>query len=167
MKQIHYTQAAARLDEGLKKGGVFLTVKDADKVNTMTIGWAFFGTSWRKDCFVAMVRASRHTHGMLDHSGVFTVSVPASGELRKELALCGSKSGRNVDKFAEAGLTAQAGQALDCPVVGECALHLECRVVHAQDMTPERLDGAIRSAAYAEGDYHTLYFGEIVACYEA
>lgn len=167
MKSVHYTQIAPQIQEALSHGGAFLSAKHQNSINTMTIGWAFFGPSWKKDCFVAMVRKSRHTHAMIEESGVFTVSIPAPGTLREQLALCGSKSGRDMDKFAAAGLTPVSGSQVDCPIVGECAFHMECRVVLTQDMTPDRLDAAIDKSAYAKGDYHTLYFGEILRCYES
>src|SRR3989339_1630213 len=80
------------------KEGAFLTVKSGNALNTMTIGWATFGFVWRKPIMMVAVRSSRHTFGIIETAKDFTVTVPA-GDMRKEIAFCGSKSGRNVDKF--------------------------------------------------------------------
>ena len=150
--------------DGLAHGGVFLSV-GGGAPNTMTIGWAQIGWMWRGPYLIAMVRPSRHTYGILENEGAFTVSVPAPGTLRKELAFAGSASGRDVDKFKGHGLTAVPGQKIDAPVVGECPLHIECVVRHKQDLTTEFMTPQIEAVGYPHGDLHRLYFGEIVACY--
>lgn len=149
-----------------RKGGAFLNTKGADgRTNTMTIGWGFIGHSWNQDILTVMVRASRFTKPLLDQTGVFTVSVPVNQDLKKALALCGTKSGRDMDKFAAAGLTTRPGQAVDCPVITQCALQFECEVVMQQDMNAELLKADYDRKYYADHDYHTLYYGKIVACY--
>ena len=42
---------------------------------------------------------------------------------------------------------------------------LECRVKLVQDMTGEQMDGEIAAKVYPESDFHTIFMGEIVACY--
>jgi len=150
--------------EFLHKKGAFLTVKDGDKVNTMTISWGNIGFEWARPIFTVMVRKSRYTHELLENSGKFTVSIPLSDELKDALAICGSKSGRDTDKYTEANITLKDGKSADTPVIGECGLHYECRVVYKQDMDPANLSESVKSA-YANGDYHTFYYGEIVDCY--
>lgn len=145
--------------------GAFLSVKAADRMNTMTIGWGAIGYMWQRPIILVAVRASRHTYGLIEEAGEFTVSLPASGELKKQLAIAGTKSGRDVDKFAACNLTAQPGNGVDSPVIEECTLFFECKVVYKQVMNPDNLDEAIKSKFYSKDDYHTMYFGEIVECY--
>jgi flavin reductase (DIM6/NTAB) family NADH-FMN oxidoreductase RutF len=78
-------------------------------------------------------------------------------------AVCGSKSGRDTDKFARCGLTEQRAAAVLAPTVKECPLVYECQVVHAADVDPQKMDGQILSGAYRDGDYHRMYFGKILA----
>jgi flavin reductase (DIM6/NTAB) family NADH-FMN oxidoreductase RutF len=113
------------------------------------------------------VRHSRYTYGLLEESGDFTVSIPAGAELKKQLKIAGTKSGRDIDKFSTCSLTAQKGRAVESPVIKECNLFFECRVVYKQDMNPDTLDESIKAKFYKNGDYHTLYYGEIVNCYTA
>jgi len=145
--------------------GAFLTVQSGDLLNTMTIGWGTVGYIWRKPIFTVAVRYSRYTYELISKSDEFTVSFPLDNSLRKELAVCGTKSGRDIDKFKECNLTAQPGQVVSTPVIGECPLHYECKLVHKQVMEPGLLSPEIDRDCYQDRDYHTLYYGEIVACY--
>ncbi len=146
--------------------GVFLTVKDGSIENTMTIGWGSIGYIWQRPVITVMVRYSRYTYELIDKARDFSVSVPLPGELKKALASAGSKTGREVDKFQEANLTAQPAQRIASPVIGEGGLIFECRLVFKQVMEPEKLDDSIRSQFYADGNYHVMFYGEILACYE-
>lgn len=146
--------------------GAFLTVKDGDRLNTMTIGWGNIGWIWQKPMLMVMVRYSRYTYELIDKAKDFSVSVPSRGELKKSLGIAGTKTGREVDKFKEADLTAQNAQSIESPVIGECGLIFECKVVFKQVMEPENLDNSIREDCYPNDDYHVMYYGEIVACYQ-
>lgn len=164
MKRINYLEALAETADKLAHGGVFLTV-GGETPNTMTIGWAFMGPSWQKKIFAVLVRPQRHTFEMIKKAGEFTVSVPTVNPLREQLAFAGTKSGRDVNKFEGHGLKAVPAQQVGAPIVGECGLHFECKIVHTQEMTGDRMDGLMHDKCYPEDDYHTIFFGEIVDCY--
>jgi flavin reductase (DIM6/NTAB) family NADH-FMN oxidoreductase RutF len=149
---------------GRIKKGVFLTVQSGDMVNTMTIGWATFGYIWRKPIMMIAVRSSRHTFGIIETAKDFTVSIPAVN-MDKEIAFCGTKSGRDMNKFNACGLKAAASKNVVSPIIKVPGLHYECQIVFKAAMDPEHLAETYASL-YPEKDYHTLYFGEIVACYE-
>ena len=164
MKNVDFKQYANVILEKMSSGGVFLTSKLGDKVNTMTIGWGGVNFYWKEGIFEAPVRYSRYSHDMIDKSGVFTVSVPiGDDDVKKQLAFCGSHSGRDCDKFAECGLTLSDGITIDVPVINECSLNIECEVVFKTDIEPDNLDKEINEKWYP--DYHTLFFGKIKACY--
>ncbi len=165
MKEIGYIDAAAQTLRKLSRGGIFLSVGGRTP-NTMTIGWASVGFFWNKPVFLAVVRKSRHTHAVLERSQEFTVSVPVACDLKEQLAFAGTTSGRDVDKFDGHGLTAAPALQVDAPIVAECGLHFECVVRLAQDMTRERMDPQVLRSAYPQGDLHTMFYGEIVRCYE-
>lgn len=161
--EITYNEQADKAMEFLTKGAFLSTAADG-QVNTMTISWGSIGFAWHRPIFMALVRPSRHSYGLLEKSQEFTVSIPFT-DMKEALALCGSKSGRDMDKFAAAGLTAVPARQVTAPVVGGCGIYYECKVVLAQDIAPEKLAEICKSAHYANGDYHRLYFAEIVACY--
>ena len=162
-KEVAYNAYAPQLIEQLPKG-VFLTTQYKGKTNTMTIGWGSIGVIWRKPVFTVLVRHSRYTHELLEKSREFTVSIPF-GTMNSELSLCGTKSGRDTDKIAAAGLTAIPGKKLNTPVIKGCKLHYECKVVATQELPAETLTAEINAGCYPDGDYHTMYIGEITASY--
>lgn len=163
MKEIRYEAYAGRVLEQLPKGA-FLTTAADGKTNAMTIGWGSVGYMWKRPVFTVMVRKSRYTYALIEANPQFTVSVPL-GDMQAALALCGSKSGRDTDKFAAAGLVALPGQKVAVPVIGGAGLHFECKAVYKQAMGAAELDEAVAGQWYADNDWHTLYYGEILAAY--
>lgn len=148
--------------ELLHKQGAFLTVKDSDKINTMTIGWGNIGYEWGKAIFMVMVRKSRYTHNMLENANEFTVSIPFDGSLKKELGFCGSKSGRDVDKISSCNLTLISSEKVSSPIVKVNGLVYECKVIYKHDLDISMLPESIKKSCYGDGDTHTLYYGEIL-----
>lgn len=146
--------------------GAFLTVKSGDKVNTMTIGWGTIGFMWNRPVMMVMVRYSRYTHELIKDAADFSVSVPLDGHLKKALAEAGSKSGRDLDKFAAFDITAEAARSINSPVISDCGLIYECRTLYKQPMEPGILDEVLDGKMYKDKDYHVLYYGEIVAKYK-
>lgn len=151
--------------------GVLLTTKADGQVNTMTIGWGTLGIEWGKPIYTVFVRESRHTKALLDKNPEFTVNVPW-GEVDKAiLSLCGTRSGRDVDKIAELGLTLEDPEAISVPAIRELPLTLECRVIYRQDQEPTAVNEENtaryypRSEEFPQGDYHTAYYGQILAAY--
>jgi flavin reductase (DIM6/NTAB) family NADH-FMN oxidoreductase RutF len=145
--------------------GAFLTVKSGDKINTMIIGWGNIGYVWNRPVFTIMVRKSRYTYDLIENSDNFTVSIPLSKGLKNAISVCGSKSGRDIDKIKECNLTLENSEKVDSPIIGECELHYECKIVYKQEMDPELLSKDVQKSSYSNGDYHTLYYGQIVATY--
>jgi len=146
------------------KEGAFLTVRAGDALNTMTIGWATIGIAWRKPIMMVMVRSSRHTFSLIEKAADFTVSVP-NGDAKKALAFCGTKSGRDLDKFKACGLKTAPGRNVVSPIIQIPGIHIECRIVYKNPIDPAQLTHDY-DPLYPDKDYHTLYFGEIQACYE-
>ena len=150
--------------------GVLLTGQAEGKVNPMTIGWGFMGIQWGKPVFVALVRESRFTKQLLDKNGEFTVNIPLGKCDPNILGVCGTKSGRDMDKIAHLGLTLEEGLTVSVPAIKELPLTLECKVIYKQDQDPGAIDPELDARYYAkgtanEGDYHTAYYGEITAAY--
>jgi flavin reductase (DIM6/NTAB) family NADH-FMN oxidoreductase RutF len=161
--EVDFRDVFSQTIDGLDGDGLLLVSQGADgKPNVMTIGWATVGTIWRRQIFLALVRPSRHTHQLLEQSGDFTVNVMPV-ELGDAVAVCGDVSGREHDKFAEQGLTAVPAAKVKAPVIEQALVQYECRTVQKTEMNPANTDPAIISRFYGQGNFHTLYFGEIVA----
>ncbi len=163
-KDIKYNEMSKEMISQLEKGA-FLTVKGDDEINTMTIAWGTIGFIWVKPIFMVAVRYSRYTYELIEKSNEFTVSFPLSKDMSKELAICGTKSKREIDKFKECNLTPEKGKVVDTPIIGECDLHYECKIVYKQAMEPGMIDRDIKDFKYSDNDFHVLYYGEIVASY--
>ncbi len=150
--------------------GALLTTCADGKPNTMTIGWGTLGIEWGKPICTVFVRESRYTKELLERSGEFTVSVPYGDVDKNILAVCGTKSGRDVDKFEALGLTVEEPEVVSVPAIRELALTLECKVIYKQDQDPGAIARENDERFYTkgtrnEGDYHTAYYGQIVAAY--
>ena len=164
MEELHYLDYIEEATERLEKGA-FLTTKVKGETNTMTIGWGSIGYIWSKPMFSVLVRESRHTYQLIENSDEFTVSIPLTDKLKSALAFCGSKSGADYDKFKECDLTARPGQEVDVPIIGECELHYECKIVFQQEMEKDNLIAEYQTNNYPGNDYHTIYYGEILTSY--
>lgn len=152
--------------KSLEERGAFLTVKDNEnRVNTMTIGWGNIGYEWGRPVFIVLVRESRYTHELLEKANDFTVSIPLDNKMNKALGYCGSKSGRDCDKFKECDLDILDSELVESPAIGNCQMIYECKIVYKHSMDLEDLDLAIKDEWYNKGDRHTIYYGEIVNCY--
>lgn len=110
---------------------------------------------------IAMVRKSRFTHDLLDKSNEFTITIPHE-DMSEALALCGTKSGRSVDKIDALGLKMTESKEVNTPTIDCKGTHYECMVLYKTDMKPAALDEITKERWYADDDYHTIYFAEIV-----
>jgi flavin reductase (DIM6/NTAB) family NADH-FMN oxidoreductase RutF len=162
-EKVPYTHAYAEVMAGLTGGGLLLGSYDANrKANIMTIGWGSLGSMWGMPIWTVLVRPSRQTFSNIEHCESFTVNVPG-GDLIGALNVCGRRSGRDTDKFAECDLTALDAGTVLAPIVDECPLVYECQVVHSNDVLPSRIADELLSGAYIDGDYHRMYYGKVLS----
>ncbi len=170
MKQeINVWEYAPQILDAVGKG-ILITAKAEGKVNPMTIGWGTLGVQWKKPIFIAFVRQSRYTKALLDQNPEFTVNIPLGACDKSIIRVCGTESGRDVDKIQKLGLTLEAGKTVSVPGIKELPLTLECKVIYKQDQDLDALDPESRSHYYKSGtsdeaDFHTAYYSEITAAY--
>jgi flavin reductase (DIM6/NTAB) family NADH-FMN oxidoreductase RutF len=161
---VEYKNHIEETTKAFSEGRVLLVSSGREGLpNVMAIGWGTMGIIWKKPIFLVLVRPSRHSYTLIEETGEFTVNV-APPELKEVVSYCGTVSGRDHDKFKEKGLTAIPSLKIKTPIIKECVLHFECRVVYKSDLIPSELEKAIISSAYPQGDFHRTYFGEILAC---
>jgi flavin reductase (DIM6/NTAB) family NADH-FMN oxidoreductase RutF len=164
MKEVSYKEVAHEIHAQLEKGA-FLNVKDKDgNANTMTISWGNMGVMWFKPVFTVMVRYSRYTYELLQNAEDFTVSFPIKGQFKDELAFCGSKSGRDFDKFEELNLKIKDGKNVKSPILSDCDINLECKIICRQPLDTTGFDDYVHGVYGETKDYHVLFTGEIVSC---
>ena len=172
-EKINISDYAGRITSALPKGILLNT--NGDKFNSMAIGWGALGTCWSVPTFTVYVREHRYTKAQLDKTREFTISVPLDGANHKIIKICGLKSGRDIDKVSEAGLTLEEPETINTPGIREFPLTLECKVLYSQKQVLADIPENIRAAMYpqdvdgtdplANKDAHTMYIGQIVSAY--
>jgi len=96
------------------------------KPNIITISWIGIVNS-EPPMLSISVRQNRHSWEIIKKSGEFVVNLTGEN-LLKEVDFCGTKSGSNVDKFHETGLTPLSAVTVSAPLIKECPINLECEV---------------------------------------
>jgi len=113
-----------------------------DNIITLAMCHVF---SFRPPLIGVGIGPRRFSHGLFKESKDFAVNIPDKGMLRA-VEICGSKSGRKVDKFEAAGLTREKAAKISAPLIAECPVNMECVKVNE-----------------VEAGDHTWFIGEIVA----
>ncbi len=132
---------------------------DKNSYNMMTASWGGFGVLWNRDICIAFVRPERYTYKFMERNDYFTLSF-LGDEKRDLLSLCGTKSGRDIDKMNIPGLT-PAFKEPGFIYFLEAEAVILAKKIYWQDIEPGNfLDGSIMDN-YPGCDYHRLYIGEI------
>lgn len=130
---------------------------DESGYNMMTASWGCMGEMWGKDIAVTVIRPQRYTYGFMEKNDMFTLSF--YGDKKDIHAVCGKKSGRDINKAKEAGLT----PVFDSGTVyfDEARLVLVCKKLYSSDMKEENFIDKSCLKWY-NNDFHRMYVGEIV-----
>lgn len=162
MKKISVKELHENVIEIIGKEWMLVTAGTKDRFNTMTASWGGVGFLWNKPVVFVFVRPERYTHDFMEENSCFTLSF--LGEENKAIhKVCGSKSGRDIDKIKETGLK---------PIISEngnilfeqARMTIECRKLYTDELKEENfLDQSLPEQWYdsAHGGYHTVYVAEI------
>ena len=140
------------------KGALLTAVLPSGELNTMTVSWGQAGVLWNKSVCTVYVRPQRHTFGFCEGTDVFSLSFFGE-EFKDVLAYCGTKSGRDVDKFKECnlGYTIKDGT---CVFDGARAT-LILKKLYAQDLKADCFTDKAPLSNYKANDFHRAYTCEI------
>lgn len=141
-----------------------LLVSGTSRPNPMTVSWGGFGTLWHRPIITVYVRSSRHTFTLLRECHEFTLNF-LSERQRAALDVCGNVSGRDCDKWKKAAIEPERSAHVAVPRVAGAVLAFECRVVGAVDMGPDCVMDKTVTSLYSSGDYHRVFWGEVLAAY--
>ncbi|MFQ6063989.1 MAG: flavin reductase family protein [Candidatus Bathyarchaeia archaeon] len=126
---------------------VLVTCADkTGKTNIITLAWSM-PVSINPTMVLVSIAPKRYSYELIEETGEFVVNIPTM-DMVKETLLCGRRTGREHDKFEEAGFTPLPAKTIKPQIIKECVAHLECRL-HQQITT---------------GD-HTLFIGDVLAAY--
>ena len=160
MKSIKPEELEKNVFHMIGKEWLLVTAEKEGKVNTMTASWGGLGVMWGKNVAVTVIRPQRYTKEFVESHDCFTLSFYPE-EYKKALSLCGSKSGREIDKAEETGLIPVFDQA--APYFEQASLVLVCKKLYAQPMDPAGfVDKALDSRWYPDKDYHKMFVGEVI-----
>ena len=119
------------------------TYNEDKSVNVMTAAWGGICCS-KPPCLAVSLREATHTHGNILRNKAFTVNI-ATRELITEVDYFGISTGKNTDKLADTGLSMEASNVVDAPMIQEFPLNIECRLKKV-----------------VEVGLHTQFIGEII-----
>lgn len=149
------------------KEWMLVTAGTPDKYNTMTASWGGIGWLWNKPVAFIFIRPERFTHDFIEANDRLTLSFYGEA-YRKALQICGSKSGRDINKTEATGLT---------PVIlengaitfGEARMTLDCRKLFKSPMKSDSfIDKSLLERWYNDrpgGGLHDIYIVEIENIY--
>ena len=122
---------------------VMVSCGDKEKSNIITIAWTGIINSVPPMVYIS-VRPTRYSYEIIKKAGEFCINLPDEN-LVWEADFCGTKSGKEVDKFRETKLTKEECKFISCPSIKECPINLECKVKEIKEL-----------------DSHHMFIAEIV-----
>mgnify|MGYP001082002847 CR=1 FL=1 len=106
--------------------------REGEKPNIITVAWA--GTICSDPAMVSIsVRPNRYSYDIIRETGEFVINLTTK-KLVKATDYCGVRSGRDVDKWKETGLTPEKANVVNVPVIKESPVNIECRVVKVEEL---------------------------------
>lgn len=163
MKKIDIREIKTSPVEMISDDWALLTAGTSESFNTMTVSWGALGELWGRNAAFVFVRPQRYTFEFIEENELFTLSFYAK-EYKDALRLCGTKSGRDINKPEAAGLTPV--EVDGAVTFAQAEYTIVCRKIAAQYLDPKGfIDNSIEEN-YSKGDYHKMYVGEILAAYK-
>ncbi len=153
-----------------------VTVSDGERENVFTVAWTGITNTIPPKTYIS-VRPSRYSHGIIQKSGVFAINLTTEALVRAA-DFCGVHTGAKVNKFERCSLSVERASEIDCPILSDSPVVLECRVTDViplgshdmflADIVATDVDETLVDAngklhleraglvAYAHGDYFSL-----------
>lgn len=139
---------------------LLITAGSEEKFNTMTASWGGVGVFWGKNAVTTYIRPQRYTKEFIDANDTFTIAF-FDEKYRKALNICGTVSGRDVNKVEQAGLTPYVVDGT--MAFEEANMIIVCKKLYHGTMSPDNFEDKVNDAKwYPQKDYHTIYISEIV-----
>ncbi|MBR5190961.1 MAG: flavin reductase family protein [Clostridia bacterium] len=158
-KEINIRELKDNFVKMINNDWALLTAGKENDFNTMTVSWGGIGELWNKDVCFVFVRPQRYTYEFMEKNDYFSLSF-FGGEYKKELGVCGSKSGRDIDKIAETGFSPiDLGESVGFE---QAKVNIVLKKLAYQDMKPDGFIDETIMNNYANNDFHRVYVGEIV-----
>ncbi len=156
-KEITAKEIDGNLIKAIAEEWMLISAGNECGYNMMTASWGFAGEMWGNDTVIAMVRPQRYTMEFIDNCDYFTLSF--YGDNKKIHKVCGSMSGRDVDKTALTGLTPVFSD--NTVYFKEARLVIVCKKQYVGELREESFTDKEPLKCYENKDFHYMIFGRI------
>ncbi|MBQ6826067.1 MAG: flavin reductase [Clostridia bacterium] len=156
-KEISAKEIEGNLIKAIADEWMLISAGNERGYNMMTASWGFAGEVWGNDSVMALIRPQRYTMDYVNQNEYFTLSF--YGDRKDIHSVCGSKSGRNVDKTALTGLTPVFSD--DTVYFDEARLVIICKKQYVDVMKKECFIDKTPLDCYKENDFHYMIIGKI------
>lgn len=140
---------------------MLVTAGNKNAFNTMTASWGGLGVLWNKKVSFCFIRPQRFTFEFIEKNDYYSLSFYDS-VYKDSLRICGTTSGREVNKVEKAGLNPCFKE--NVPYFEEAKLVFICKKIYTQFIEPKYMIEPKLDLNYKEKDYHKMYVGEIIEC---
>lgn len=162
MKKILPTEIEDNVFTLIGKDWCLIAANEGEHFNMMTASWGGLGVLWNKKVATIFIRPQRYTKKFVDHNEYFTLNF-FDDSFREVLQVLGKKSGTEMDKEHDSGITAIVEDNM--VRFEEARLVIKCRKIYQDAIKPEKFLDASIDNNYKLKDYHDMYIGEIVEVY--
>jgi flavin reductase (DIM6/NTAB) family NADH-FMN oxidoreductase RutF len=156
-KEISAKDIKGNLIEKIANEWMLISAGDNEGYNMMTASWGFMGEMWGKDCAIAMIRPQRYTMQFVNQNDYYALSFYKDNkDIHK---VCGSKSGREVNKTELTGLTPVFAD--NTVYFKEADLVIICKKQYVDRLNEENFVDKEPLKWYENKDFHNMIFGSI------
>lgn len=156
-KEISAKEIEGNLIKAISDEWMLISAGNQKGYNMMTASWGFMGEVWSNDSVIALIRPQRYTMDFVNDNDYFTLSF--YGDNKDIHKICGSKSGRDVDKTALTGLTPVFAD--NTVYFDEARLVLVCKKQYVGRLEEQNFCDKEPLSNYAAGDFHYMIIGKI------
>ena len=156
-REIKPTEIKDNLIDIIKNEWMLITAGNEETFNMMTASWGFMGEMWSEDSVAIVIRPQRYTMEFIDKNDYFSLSF--YGDNKAVHAVCGKKSGRDIDKVKETGLN---------PIFSDNTVYFEearmvliCKKQYCAQLSEEGFTEREVLEKNYNGDIHNLIIGKI------
>ena len=154
-----FSDSSFNFTEKIGQGALLSVSLPNGKVNTMTVSWGQAGVLWNKDVCTVYVRPQRYTFEFCENAEIFTLSFLKKEE-KSTLTFCGTKSGRDFDKFKECNLKYEIKNGA-C-ILENAEVTLVLKKLYAQDLKKDCFENEAPLSNYQNNDFHRAYTCEVI-----
>ena len=130
---------------------VMISCGDKEIANIVTVAWTGTICTNPPMTYISL-RPSRYSYEIIKRTGVFVINLTTEA-LAYATDFCGVKSGRDIDKFKEVGLTIERDDMYACPMILESPVSIVCRTTEIKPLGSHHMFIAEVKAVYVDESY--------------